>query len=60
MGSVAGGAHYAGAFSPPDKHAHPVHIEKQKRSLSMSADDPKLEQTYRDVMQDLQEVRFVS
>ena len=57
LGSVAGGAHYAGALSPHDKHVHPSHIEKHKRSFSLSADDPMLEEAYRGVMQDLQEVR---
>lgn len=54
--SVAGGAHYAGALSTHDKHVHPTNVEKHKRSLSLRAGDPLIEDKYRGVMRDLQEV----
>ena len=56
VGGVAGGAHYAGAFSTHDRHVHPASLEKHKRSLSMNAGDPVLEERFRPVMQDLEEV----
>lgn len=56
LGSVAGGAHYAGAFATHGKHVHPAHLEKHRRSMSLSADDPLVSQAYKDVMLDLQEV----
>ena len=60
LGSVAGGAHYAGAFSTHEQHVHPAKLEKHRRSLSMNADDPMVSEAYRGVIQDLQEVRTTS
>ncbi|KAJ3556594.1 hypothetical protein NM688_g1943 [Phlebia brevispora] len=56
LSGVAGGAHYAGAFTTHDKHVHPAQVEKHKRSLSMNADDPLVEEKYHDVVHDLQEL----
>ena len=56
LGSVAGGAHYAGAFSTHDKHIHSPGLDKHTRSLSLNAGDPVLEEKFRAVVEDLQEV----
>lgn len=57
VGSIASGAHYAGALgSPPPQSEHDYGKQKKhRRSLSVSADDPVVDQSYREVMNDLEE-----
>lgn len=57
LSSVAGGAHYVGACSTHEKHVHPANVKKQARMLTMEAGDPLVEEIYRGVIHDLEEVR---
>ncbi|OBZ72127.1 Glucan 1,4-alpha-maltohexaosidase [Grifola frondosa] len=54
--SIAGGAHYAGAMSShcDDPHVHAKH--RRTRSLSCSANDPTVQDSYKDIMADLKEL----
>lgn len=55
LNPVASGAHYSGALSPPPSE-HISHLDSRKRSLSMTGDDPMVEELYKDVLNDLEEV----
>lgn len=55
LNPVASGAHYSGALSPPPSE-HISHFDSRKRSLSMTGDDPMVEELYKDVLNDLEEV----
>ena len=59
LGSIASGAHYAGALSPTkqtDEHFEGRLTLRHVRSMSRSGKEPVVEETYRDVMNDLEEV----
>ncbi|KAI0085470.1 hypothetical protein BDY19DRAFT_896653 [Irpex rosettiformis] len=58
--SIASGAHYSGALSPTQKQTD-EHVEgklmlRHVRSLSRSGKEPAVEEAYRDVMNDLEEL----
>lgn len=57
VGSIASGAHYSGAI--PITHSTSGEHVKHRRALSASADDPSVEEAYREVMEDLKEVNPV-
>lgn len=56
VGSIASGAHYAGALSPTHPHFDSKHSAHHRRSASLNADDPAIERSYADVMVDFEEV----
>ena len=57
LGSLASGAHYAGAL-PSHSDDPPLHARVWRaRSRDRSSEDPSIELKYREVMEDLQKVR---
>ena len=54
---IASGAHYAGAL-PSGPHAH-EHSKKphSRRSIGLVGTDPMIEEVYKDVLKDIEEVR---
>ncbi|GJE97089.1 hypothetical protein PsYK624_132990 [Phanerochaete sordida] len=55
VNSIATGAHYAGALSPP-AHEHNAHGEHGHRSQSMTGNDPAMLELYKDVLQDIEDL----
>lgn len=56
FGSIASGAHYAGALSPTHVEHSTGHLP-HKRAPSLGADDPIVHETYQGVLEDVKEVR---
>ncbi|PSR88889.1 hypothetical protein PHLCEN_2v5038 [Hermanssonia centrifuga] len=55
FGSIASGAHYAGALSPTHVEHSTSHLP-HKRAPSLGADDPIVHETYRGVLEDVKEL----
>lgn len=53
LNPIASGAHYAGGIASSPKHPNKGH---KQRTLSLSGDDPSVEEVYRDVLKDIEDV----